>query len=125
MVSVEVVGVYPVDAPEPVHLVELLLKDLHGAVDMAEFVQRSETQPPENWQTAYDERILSTDGADVVWRPWTDPVPEDAWTGDVRLTFFMHYLDDDTPLTTPIGEVALPPPSPLPARLVPVDYEAP
>lgn len=97
MASVELIGVYPVDAPEPVHLVEVLLRGLDAPVDLAEFVQRSETLSPSNWQTAYDERILSPDGEHVLWTPWTETMPDDAWRGDVRLTFFMHYLDGRAP----------------------------
>lgn len=116
---------YPVDAPEPVHLIEVLLRRLDAPIDLAEFAQPSETQSPDNWQAAYDERILSTDGEHVLWNPWVDSVPDEAWIGDVRMTFFMHYLDERASLTTPFGDVALPVPSPLPERLASIRYEAP
>jgi len=38
-------------------------------------------------------------------------VESEATRSNVRLAFFMHYLDADRPLRTPFGEVPLPAPS--------------
>ena len=47
------------------------------------------------------------------------------YSGSLRVAFFFHYLDLSRPLETPLGDVALPDPSPAPERLSFMEYEAP
>jgi len=99
------VGVQPIDADEPVHLIEVQI-----APDQANFDWASVTQPGDNpdrsyWQAAYDERQV--------------PGSPDRWC------FFIHYLDPSKPLDTNLGPVVLPPVSPLPAHLRFIRYEEP
>jgi hypothetical protein len=105
MEKVKVLGVYPVVAQEPVHLIELELVDA-GPFDFAHVTQRVLNQSEKNWQVAYDEREL-------------------AFKDNRRFAFFFHYLDFDLPLETPFGPVNLPQPSSLPEHLKGITYDAP
>lgn len=118
---VEIVGVYPVpNAPEPCYLLEVRIIDSPG-FDIREFTQDVPGQPERNWQVPYDERVLSAGGDEIVPTRW--PTPPEVLSGDVRLVFFMHYLDLSRPLRTPFGEIPLPEPSEQPERLAMVEYE--
>ncbi len=59
---IEVIGVYPVRADEPCHLVELWVRELKGELPVADFTQEVEGQPRDNWQVPYDERVLNEAG---------------------------------------------------------------
>jgi hypothetical protein len=123
--SVEIVGVYPVPgAPEPVHLVEVAVRDSPG-FDAGDFVQPDPDEPEANWQTAYDERALDTSGSRAITDSFELSGRPDLLTGDVRLVFFMHYLDPAKPLRTPFGDVELPDPTARPDRLASIEYEQP
>jgi hypothetical protein len=125
MSSVEVVGVYAVpEAPEPCHLVEVVVRDSPG-FDPAEFVQPDPDQPKENWQTAYDERALNENGDRTLTEAFELSGRPELLEGDVRLTFFMHYLDLARPLLTPFGPVDLAAPTMRPERLRVIEYEEP
>jgi hypothetical protein len=123
--SVDVIGVYPVpESVEPVHLVELVVRDSQG-FDPADFVQPDPGQPQDNWQTAYDERALNASGTAAITESFELADRPELLRGDVRLVFFMHYLDPSRPLKTPFGEVELPTPSDRPDRLASIEYEQP
>jgi hypothetical protein len=125
MASVEVVGVYPVDAPEPCHLVELVVRGSDGRFDVGSFTQPDEHRPKSDWQVPYAEKLLDSSGEDVAWDFWDGLGHDRLWEGDVRLVFFFHHLDLDSPLVTPFGEVTIPSPTPRPGRLAVVEYEEP
>jgi hypothetical protein len=123
--TVEVVGVYPVVAAEPCHLVELIVHDGDGPFDVGAITQAAPARPRSDWQVPYDEKLLTADGDGVqheTGRSLDEPPSPPALT---RLAFFLHYLDLDRPLLTPFGEVPLPPPVERPARLAALAYEAP
>lgn len=107
MQKIEIIGVYPVRAPEPCHLIELVLDNPGCDPDFGAFTQEIRGEPRANWQVAWDERILSR-------------------TPDrMHAVFFLHYLDSKRPLLTPFGPVQLPDPSALPAHLQHIEYEPP
>jgi hypothetical protein len=106
MPEVEVVGVHPIEAGEPCHLMEVVIRGASG-VDLARFTQADESLIRDDWQVPYDERVLAH-GED-----------------EVRPAFFFHYLDLSRPLVTPFGPVALPSESPVPAHLSGIEYERP
>jgi hypothetical protein len=58
MPHIEIIGVYPVEAPKSVHLIELWVRSAQGIFNVGDFTQEIRTQPRDNWQTAYDELIL-------------------------------------------------------------------
>jgi hypothetical protein len=101
----QVIGIHPVLAAEPVHLIELRL-DVDGSeVDWTSFTQEIPNQDRSFWQVPYDER----------------PVPgrPGHWC------FFFHYLDQGRPLSSFAGELSLPSETPVPAHLAFVRYEEP
>jgi hypothetical protein len=125
MPQIEVIGVYPVEAPETVHLVELIVRGADSGFAVGEFTQEITDQPRSNWQAPYMEQILSADGMEIVaddFEAWTKP---ELFRGDLRFVFFFHHLDFRRPLRTPGGEVALPTESELPKRLSMIHYELP
>jgi len=86
-------------------LIEALIENRDGRFDLGDFAQ------PESDQTAYDEAFLSLDGKSVLSRlraPDVEPL---------RLTFFVHFFDPESPLMTSYGELALPPVQEMPERL--------
>ena len=100
-----IVGVHPVDAPEPCHLVEAQLDVPDPDYAWGDVTQEEPGQPRSNWQVPYDER------------------PLDDAAG--RWAFFFHYVDFRRPLLTPDGPVALPEPSPVREHLKHIQYEEP
>lgn len=106
------------------HLIEVLVKDSPG-FDPSDFVQPDPGQPEDNWQVAYDERVLNEAGDTALTEPFELARRPDLLRGDVRLVFFMHYLNPAQPLRTPFGDVQLPDVSDRPQRLTAIEYEEP
>lgn len=105
--EIEVVGVHRIEADEPCHLVEVVIRGVSGDVNFGEFTQADESLSRIDWQVPYDERVLAHDDEEVT------------------AAFFFHYLDLSRPLVTPFGSVALPSESPVPAHLAAIQYEQP
>jgi hypothetical protein len=104
---VRIVGVHPVPAEVPVHLIELEVEGPIDEFDFGRVTQELPAQPPANWQVAYDEHELSREGKHA------------------RFAFFFHYLDLGRPLLTPFGPASVPGESALPRHLQAVEYEQP
>jgi hypothetical protein len=117
---IEVVGIYPVESEQPVHLVELIVHNCNGSIDMLGITQEAPRQPRDDWQVPYEERILDESGSTILAVP-SGGSPE-IWEGDVRLAFFFHYLDLSQPLQTPFGALSLPKLTPMPERLMTMPY---
>lgn len=98
-----VIGVHPVEAGEPVHLVELEVEGNAADFDFGEVTQEAAGRPRSNWQAVYDEREV----------------------GENRFAFFFHYLDVARPLLSRAGPLVLPPESPVPEHLQDIEYEPP
>jgi hypothetical protein len=118
----DIIGVYPVCAREPCHLVELWVRGLDGVLDFGQFTQAIPGQPQSNWQVPYDERVLNENGTAPVGDRFPDQI---MGTGDLRVAFFFHYLDFSKPLLSPAGPLELPAPSERPSRLQFLEYEPP
>jgi len=103
----KIIGVHPIPADEPVHLIEFLVEGDGKDFDIGEVTQEDKAQPKSNWQVPYDERLL------------------DETDGTARWAFFFHYLDFSKPLLTPFGSVPLPKPTQAPAHLQGIEYESP
>jgi hypothetical protein len=121
-VKIDIIGVYPVEARELCHLVELWIHDLHGNVNVEQFTQEVAGEPKSNWQAPYDERVLNEHGTAQVGDRFP---PKIAGKGSLRLAFFFHYLDLEKPLLSPAGPVSLPAPADQPERLDFLEYEEP
>jgi hypothetical protein len=120
---IQVIGVYPVRADEPCHLVELFVRDLIGELPVADFTQEVKGQPRSNWQVPYDERVLNDGGTAQVGEQFPGAIEADG--NELRLAFFFHYLDFSRPLLTPAGPLALPRETKKPSRLKFFKYEPP
>jgi hypothetical protein len=98
-----VVGIHPVAADEPVHLVVMEIEDGSDSFDFGEVTQEVPGQPRSNWQVVWNEREI----------------------GENRFAFFFHHLDATKPLLCSKGSLPLPPESPLPEYLHTIEYERP
>lgn len=125
MPRIKAIGVYPVEADEPVHLIELSVFGAQGVFNVGAITQETSGQPCANWQCPYMEQILSASGEDVLADDYEASKRPELWKGDMRLAFFFHYLDFERPLLTPFGEVQLPTATELPERLSMMEYEQP
>lgn len=104
-VPIKIIGVHPVVAPQPCHLIELEIGELLSLFDWKAVTQEDPAQPRANWQVAYDETPLNNEGT--------------------RWAFFFHYLDFSRPLLTPAGPLEIPAPSLLPEHLRHLQYIEP
>lgn len=100
-----IIGIHPVVAAEPCHLIEVEINDQGKQFNWATVTQEDSEQPRSNWQVAYDETPLDNEGT--------------------RWAFFFHYLDISRPLLTSAGSLDLPTPTPLPRRLEYMKYVEP
>ncbi len=100
--SFVILGLHPVEAPEPCYLLEVELSD-PISFDWGSVTQEVPEQPTSNWQVAWDEQQLD----------------------ETRWAFFFHHLDFAKPLLTCRGLVQLPEPTPLPVKLSDLKYEPP
>lgn len=119
------VGVYPIKAAEPCHLVEIQLEGVGPGLDFGGFTQPAEGQPQALWQVPWMEVVLNSGGTEVVGVSEVIDKHPEMLTGSVRVAFFMHFLDLGRPLLSQLGEIALPKPTPKPSRLKMLKYEAP
>lgn len=100
-----IVGIHPIQAEEPVHLIEMRVAADAGPIDWSAITQRIEGIDRAYWQLPYDERQI--------------PLHPGRWC------FFLHYLDPSRPLSTPWGDIALPKATPVPEHLRFIRYEEP
>ena len=87
------------------YLVEVQLEPPDAVMDWAMVTQPDPSQPESNWQVAYDEQPLES--------------------AEGRWVFFLHFINFDRPLATPVGQRGLPFPSPRPPHLATFKYELP
>lgn len=119
--TIELLGLYPIQ--KDVHLIEIMVRGKPGeAVQMEEFTQPKRGVRKSSWQVSYDEHLVNRGGTDGfrIHEPQGIRIEM-----DLRMTFYMHYLDVSLPLLTPIGEMRLPSETPLPQRLKFLKYEPP
>ncbi len=87
------------------YILEIEIDPPNAVFDWAEITQFCLDKLDDYWQVPWDERAI-----DDVGRRWA---------------FFFHCLDLSRPLRTPIGEIDLPPPTPIPAHLLSLEYQLP
>jgi len=125
MAIAKIIGIYPITADEPVHLVELMITDSIGIFDIGEFTQEIINEPKENWQAPYMEYILNNEGDSILADDLEAPHRPELWKGNFRIVFFFHYLDINRHLKSPFGDLKLPNESKLPKRLNIIEYDPP
>jgi hypothetical protein len=103
-------------------MIEALVRNRNPALQMTDFVQSKDGEPKESWQVAWAEAYLTADGLNLAVERWSDPPA----SGDLRVAFFMHFWQEQTPLQSSYGEIACPTPTAMPSRLAAlVPYEIP
>ena len=118
-VRMEVLGVHAVsEAPEPCYLVEMVIHAAPSDLDLGAFSQGPLAGIPA--QAPWLETFLDRRGERRILDPFAGPAPH-----EVRLAFFLHYVDLSRPLGSPYGPVMLPPPTPRPRRLAFITYREP
>jgi hypothetical protein len=113
-VDAEILGVHPVPDGPSCWLIELSVRGFHGPFDPGEITQDAWGKVRWQWQVAYDERVLDPAGKTTLPKPPFGPI---GVAGELRLAFYFHELDLARPLRTPVGGLALPATTPIPARL--------
>jgi hypothetical protein len=114
MRKAKVLGVHPVEADEPCHLVELMVCDSDRSFNVDDLTQLDESVERSLLQAAYDERFLDAQSLEPLRLRWREQPDRNEY----RLAFFFHYLDLAKPLESSFGQLALPDPSPRPEHLV-------
>ena len=104
---IDILGNYSI-GEEPWRLIEIRVSDVREEIDFGSFELPTPGQPRSNWQVPYDERVLS----------------EDTERGEIHACFFL-FAENDGPLQTPAGPVALPPVTDRPERLDFIQFEDP
>lgn len=107
-VPITVVGIYPIEARQPVWLIEVELDAEFDAIEWDSIAQPKANADRSYWQAVYDEQL-------------TEPSEE----GKTRAVFFFHYLRLTEPFQSAYGDLPLPPESPLPTRLEHIQYDEP
>lgn len=92
------------------HLIELALTGNLSLLNVGGIAQEESGQER---RSVSDAHWLTADGTTVLARTSTSPYS----TGSIRLAFYWHDLDLRVPLIGSWGELTLPEPTPLPARL--------
>ena len=113
--SIELIGVYQIEASPNVHLIELIINVPPNKVDVFSFTQRDDILPRDSWQVPYDEFYLNKEGTKVIGRFGDqDKLSEETGT---RIAFFMHYINFNKALLSQFGETLLLRPTHMPERL--------
>ena len=114
--TIQIVGVYPVDTDEPVHLVEVLVTDDFDNVDWPSFTQT----PPDLVRDVDEDSDPDNEAV-----PHGEQPVEKLADGRTRVVFFYHDLDVSRPLSSECGDLQLPSPTARPARLAAISYGPP
>lgn len=127
--SMEILGVHPVRAETPCHLIEVRIAgaackfSLHEV--LGEITQEVLGRDRSMWQAVYEECLLDAAGEKVLADTAAISDRKQGLRGGCRLAFFFHELDFARPLLTPFGPLPLPKPTRRPARLRLLKYESP
>ena len=103
MIEIKIIGIHPVNADEPVHLIEI--EATGNDIDWMAITQPAEGADESCWQVPYDEQRVP--GFKSLW------------------CFFFHYLDQSRPLSSEAGDLALPMETPAPDHLRFIKYDPP
>lgn len=95
-------------------LIEVLVTDAGKKFRVDDFTQAVDSQPHENWQAAWAETFLSTDGESLLCERWAS-LP--SGVKSYRVAFFLHEWQPGRPLITSFGELPTGEPQPMPERL--------
>jgi hypothetical protein len=120
--DIKIIGVYPIRADEPCHLIEVTIHRSGFDLDIGSFTQEIPGEAEDYWQVPYDEHFLNSEGTMILNPGYPDEIPE---ADDLRVVFYFHYLDLKRPIKTPIGDMSLPEVTKKPDRLSILEYDPP
>ena len=86
-------------------LLEIEVEPEEVEIDWSAITQSIDDQPRDNWQVPWDERRVGDSGN--------------------RWAFFLHHVQPQRPLMTPLGDRKLPDPTPIPRHLEHIVYDVP
>lgn len=98
---------------QSVALIEVLITGANERFHVGDFTQPQAGVPRSNWQVAYDEAYLSSDGESLLSRD--KPPPGEP--ASLRLAFFLHFYNAQQPILSSYGEVKCPALQAMPQRL--------
>lgn len=102
-----ILGIHEVAGHDGVWLIEMVLRCATETFDFSEITQAGPNLSRDNWQVAYDEQLIEKSDFHE------------------RYAFFFHCVDFSMPLRTPLGNLELPLPTPMPEHLRRITYEMP
>lgn len=95
-------------------LVEVLVTNPDSSLSIGAFVQPNPTLPPGQWQVAWCEKFLTSDGTALLGDFAFNQLPAEK---NYRIAFYIHDWKHEQGLTGPYGPLELPPIEPMPSRL--------
>lgn len=126
MTTIEIHGIYAIDAPYPCHIVELSIRDCtEECMQLKGITYPVTVEGRRTEQAPFCEHYLSLDGNEILGNSgygWDHP---EIWSGDLRVAFLMHFLEPDGKINTPCGPMTIPPASVRPKRLASLKYVSP
>ncbi len=114
MEAAELVGVYHHPNYEMLYIIEMLIPMHPDLIDFSKFYCIDPKLPESDWQTAFGELFLSSDGSTVLGDGANKHMITDNTT---RAVFGLYSEDLAVPLSTPFGAFLLSPIEKLPDRL--------
>ena len=66
MPQIKIIGIYPIETDEPVHLIEVSVLGAQGIFKVGDITQEVPDQSSDNWQSPYMEQILSASGDEIL-----------------------------------------------------------
>ena len=116
----ELIGVYTIPNHDDVKLIELVVGENLNEFDPIQITQEQRGLDKMDWQTAYDEKYLNSEGNEIIGDDFEKPNGLTRF----RLVFFFHYLDFNKPLISQYGLIKLKNVTELPERLSKIiEYE--
>jgi hypothetical protein len=99
---------------ESTALVEVLVTDADRHFNVTDFAQEDTSLSRANWQAAWAEAFLSSDGQNLLVERWA-PLPAQHTT--FRVAFFIHQWKVGGPLLSSYGSMSTAQPTSMPDRL--------
>lgn len=119
--NAELIGIYKIEGVDSVNLIEIIIKEEINEFDPSELTQEIRGQDKLDWQTAYNEKYLNTNGTKII----GDDIERPKNLVSFRVVFFFHFLDVSKPLISQYGLMDLIEIEELPERLKKlIEYES-
>jgi len=101
-------------------LVEVMVRNPDAKFDVGDFRQPQEGVDPAMWQVAWNESYLTADGGKLAEEPRRGSRSHEP----LRIAFFIHFWQGNSPLLSSYGDIKCPPVKAMPQRLADlISYE--